>query len=351
MIDDLRCANAVVKCSTAQPLKAARRRLPVESSPLKSGVAAMTDVLDLHLASPAERTQAFRNFHDVWGRELPIEEHVHARLGNPKYNNAQWYVGCLQGRVVTGCGCYAMQLSIDGRIEPAYALGEVHTLAEVRGRGFAPQLLSFVEQDQRAAGRTVSVLYSDIAPSYYERLGYLLCSCPQGWADPRTAGLSETGGAGAVPFDPTRELPAMVELYQRSHSGLPLWIARSPSYWQYLIQRNPQDEFYAIEADGRRLGYFRVAVTPAELKIRDFALHDSTDAACRALAAAAVALARARGAGRVGGWLPATSVFRECFQFSERSRELTMIKPLAPHLSLGASHRAAGAQLHEIDHV
>src|ERR1700693_618091 len=73
---------------------------------IKSGVAAMTDVLDLHLASPAERAEAFRNFHDVWGTELGVEEHVHARLGSPKYKNAQWYVGCLQGRVVTACGCY-----------------------------------------------------------------------------------------------------------------------------------------------------------------------------------------------------------------------------------------------------
>jgi predicted acetyltransferase len=311
----------------------------------------MTDVLDLHLASPAERAEAFGNFHDIWGRELPVEEHVQARLQNSKYNNAQWYVGRLQGRVVTACGCYAMQLCIDGQIESAYALGEVHTLAEVRGRGFAPQLLGFVEQDQHAAGRTVSVLYSDIAPSYYERLGYVPCSCPQGWADPRTNGSAEAKGATLTPFDPARELPAMADFYERYHSRLPLWVARPPSYWQYLVLRNPEDEFYYIAADGQRIGYIRVVLTADELKVRDFALLDTSDEAGRALIAGVTALAHAREVNRVGGWMPATGVFREGFRISDRSRELTMVKPLVQRLSIRASHRAAGEHLHEIDHV
>jgi predicted N-acetyltransferase YhbS len=311
----------------------------------------MTDILDLHRASPAERAEAFGNFHDIWGRGLPVEEHVRARLQNAKYDNAQWYVGCLQGRVVTACGCYAMQLCIDGEIEPAYALGEVHTLAEVRGRGFAPRLLNFVEQDQRAAGRTVSVLYSDIAPSYYERLGYVLCSCPQGWADPRTDRLSEAKEATLTPFDPARELSAMAELYERYHRQFPLWVARSPSYWQYLVLRNPEDEFHFVEVDGQRIGYVRAAATADEIKVRDFALLDSSDEAIRTLVAGVTALAHARRINRVGGWMPTTGVFREGFRISDRSRELTMIKPLVPRLAIRTAHREAGEHLHEIDHV
>jgi predicted acetyltransferase len=311
----------------------------------------MTDVLDLHLASPAERAEAFGNFHDIWGRELPVEEHVRARLKNAKYNNAQWYVGCLQGRVVTACGCYAMQLCIDGQLEPAYALGEVHTLAEFRGQGFAPQLLAFVERDQRAAGRTASVLYSDIAPAYYERLGYVLCSCSQGWADPRTDGSPEAKGTQLTPFNPVRELAMMADLYERYHSRFPLWVARSPSYWQYLVLRNPEDTFYSIEADGQRIGYVRAVLTVDELKVRDFALLDSGDEASRPLVAAVTALAHARGINRVGGWMPRAGAFREGFRISDRTRELTMVKPLVPRLSIRTALREAGEHLHEIDHV
>src|SRR5579863_8998450 len=143
----------------------------------------MPESLDIHRASAAERTEAFRNFHDAWGTGLSVEDHVRRRLTYPKHENAQWYVCCLNGRVVTGCGCYSVAFSIDGRVEPAFALGEVHTLTEFRSRGFAPQLIAHVEQEQSAAGKTVGALYSDISPSYYERLGYILCSCPQGWAD------------------------------------------------------------------------------------------------------------------------------------------------------------------------
>ena len=127
--------------------------------------------------------------------------------------------------------------------------------------------------------------------------------------------------------------------------------SRSPSYWQYLILRHPEDEFHYVEAAGQRMGYFRTALTAEELKIRDFALLESGDEAGRALVAGVTALAHARGVNRVGGWMPATEAFREQFRVSDRSRELTMVKPLVPRLSIGAAHRAAGEYLHEIDHV
>jgi GNAT superfamily N-acetyltransferase len=317
--------------------------------------ASMTSALDIHLAGDEERTAAFRNFHDSWGGGLGVEEHVQARQSSVKHKRAQWYVGCLDGRVVTACGCYSKAICIDGRIEPACALGEVHTLAEFRGRGFAPQLIAFVETDQRAAGRTISLLYSDIAPSYYERLGYLLCACPQGWTDPQSTG--EAAGALRVrlqQFDPVSRLSTMAELYERSHAALSFWIVRSPSDWQELLSRFPDDEYYFAEsAAGERLGYIRVSVRGAgdELNIWDFALIEQNESTERALLTALLRLAQSRGIKRVGGWMPAGPAHRALFQISERTRELTMVKPLVSRIQIGKEHREAGAFLHACDHV
>jgi hypothetical protein len=66
--------------------------------------------LEIHPATAAERAEAFRNLHDVWGHGLGPEEHLRWRLGHAKHRNAEWYVGCLGGRVVTGCGGCAHRL-------------------------------------------------------------------------------------------------------------------------------------------------------------------------------------------------------------------------------------------------
>lgn len=314
----------------------------------------MSEALDIHAASAEEQAAAFRNFHDVWGKEFGVEEHVRRRIASPKYKNAQWYVGCLGRRVVTGCGCYAFQFCIDGKVEEACAFGEVHTLAEFRGRGFAPQLIAHVEDRQRDAGKSLSVLYSDIAPSYYEQLGYLLCSSSQGWTEPQAKqDLSrERVGAKLVRCDPAAERAALARLYEQFHAPYPLWINRTSANWQYLIERYAENQFYFLTThDGARIGYVCIGVTEEQWKIRDFALVDHEEATERSLVAAILAAAGERKVKRVGGWMAATACHGEFFRLSERSREITMIKPLVSRLSIGAPHRAAGAFLHEIDHV
>jgi len=314
----------------------------------------MSEALDIHAASAEEQAQAFRNFHDVWGKELGVEEHVRRRIASAKYKNAKWYVGCLGRRVVTGCGCYSFKICIDGKIEEACAFGEVHTLDEFRGRGFAPQLIAHVEDRQRAAGKSLSVLYSDIAPSYYERLGYVLCSSSEGWTEPQEKEVlsRERGGAKLVPCDPVAERAALARQYEQFHAPYPLWITRSSGYWQYLIERYSENQFYFLATnDGVRIGYVCIGVTEDQWKIRDFALADHGEATERSLFATILAAAGERKVKRVGGWMAATAWHGEFFRLSERSREITMIKPLASGQSIGAQHRAAGAFLHEIDHV
>jgi predicted N-acetyltransferase YhbS len=313
----------------------------------------MASKLNIHPANGEERAAAFRNFHDIWGGGLDVETHVRSRLENPKYKNAQWYVGCVSDRVVTACGCYRMQFRIDGKIEPACAFGEVHTLAEYRGAGFASRLLAFVEDDQRSQGKTLSVLYSDIDPAYYERLGYLLCDCPQGWADPRRfAELDSTSGR-LERIDPAERWRDMARLYNRFHEPLPLWIARNDDYWSYLLARNPTDEFYQFKKPDydEAMGYLRVARSAGELKIRDLALCEPNLKLSWDLLRSAFALAREAGVDRVGGWMHPSAPAAEAFEFSSRTRELTMVKPLVPRVEINASHQAAGAFLHEIDHV
>src|SRR5580704_1803595 len=177
----------------------------------------MSDNLDLHEASADERAQAFRNVHDVWPVDPDPEEHLRRRLANPKYANATWYVGTLDGRVVAACGCFHVSVCIDGVVEPACAVGAVHTLPEFRGRGFAPRVLAFAETRERQVGKTFSLLYSDISPAYYERLGYRRCAAAQGWVNPSEGRAQSSPSCILTRFQPADEFSAVCELYDRGH--------------------------------------------------------------------------------------------------------------------------------------
>jgi predicted N-acetyltransferase YhbS len=307
--------------------------------------------LDLHPATADERTQAFRNVHDVWSGGLDPEEHLRRRSTNPKFDNATWYVGCIDGRVVTACGCYHVSVRIDGAVERACAVGSVHTLAEFRGRGFAPRMLAFAEDQERIAGKTFSLLYSDISPAYYARLGYRLCPAAKGWINPTEAEATRSAPCSLIRFQPGDELPALLDLYDRSHARHPLSIARSMDYWRYLVAQDPQDEFYFGEIGGRRVGYVRLGIRPPRMVIRDLSLIEDADEVKRGLYSAVIALAKARGTESVGGWMPADAVCRKLFQVSDRAQELTMIKPLVDRIKIEERHCRAAEHFHEIDHV
>jgi predicted acetyltransferase len=314
----------------------------------------MTDNLELHAASAVERAQAFANVHEVWPSDPNPEEHLRRRLANPKYENATWYVGTLDGRVVAACGCYHVSVRIDGVVEPACAVGAVHTLPEFRGRGFAPRVLAFAEDQERRVGKTFSLLYSDISPAYYERLGYRRCVAAQGWVNPAESKAELSLAARLFrfqPFERASSLSTLIELYDGAHKRLPLSIARSSDYWRYLLTQSPEDEFYFDITHGKPWGYVRLGIRPDRIVVRDIALWDDDDESIRDLYAAVIGLAKKRGAARVGGWMPADAVCRDLFDVSDRVQELTMIKPLVDRIKIEERHCQAAQHFHEIDHV
>src|SRR3989304_4549798 len=103
-------------------------------------------------------------------------------------------------------------------------------------------------------------------------------------------------------------------MYETEHSSRAVSIARSPAYGEYLVSRDPRNEFHwAQDAEGRRLGYVRLTCGKEELKIRDVALADHDAAGRRALLVELIRLGKERGVERVGGWMSDTPPHRELF--------------------------------------
>lgn len=320
----------------------------------------MSTALDIHPANDAERLQAYRSVHEFWGRGLPMDEHLRHRLASVQHNRATWFVGCLDGQVVTSLGCYPMHFQVRGKIVPGISIAAVHTRPEFRGRGFAPQMFDWVEAFQQEAGMQISLLYSDIAPAYYARLGYVECPAFEAWIDLATTNLDET------PI-PVRLLRFASEVhsefdrdcYARCHEPRPISIHRTADYWNFLGDRDREDILLRIVCEANGLvGYVHVGMSrearedePDPLsvwKIRDLAISDEQ---LPDVLTALIATARENGIDRIGGWLPDSTWLRSLTDVAPREDEITMLKSLSPEIKLDAEMIASAVHFQEVDHV
>jgi len=312
----------------------------------------MAHDLDIHPASGDELVAAHRNVFDIWGKGLSLEEHVQSRLNSPSHRRATWFVGSLAGRVVTSLACYPVRFRVRDQELTGIAIGSLYTLAEFRGRSFAPRLLGWVENHARQTQAALSLLYSDIDPGYYERLGYTLCPSLEGWCDPQDFPPAESGTQRLVPLSLETHLPAIKKLYADYHGAAPLSVARDSEYWAMLLKKYASDEFFALEQSrGTWQGYARLNRKGPTWRITDFALADQSDALAAQLYAAIVELARSGGASRVGGWLSGTPAAKRFFEITPRRTEITMIKPLVWSGVFDHALIAETSRFCEIDHV
>ncbi len=313
----------------------------------------MTDQqLDIHEASPSELAAAHRNVFDIWSKGLPLDEHVASRLASPKHRLATWYVGTLESRVVISLGCYPLQFKYRDQIVPGFSIGSVYTVKECRGRGYAPQLLAWVEERECQRGAKIGLLYSDIDPAYYMRLGYELCPSLEGWLDPRSVAPPPEPAYHLVEVDARQRWPELAHLYSKYHGAMPLSIERDEAYWQALFERFPEERFYALsDREGGWQGYVRIGVKGMQWRITDYALQDQSLELAEALYAAAIELARQGGAENFGGWLPDHPSALQFFELHDRKTEITMLKSLDASLPLDAEMLELASRFCEIDHV
>jgi GNAT superfamily N-acetyltransferase len=311
----------------------------------------MAHDLDIHPASPDELVAAHRNVFDIWSKGLPLDEHVRYRLNSPSHRRATWFVGTINGHVATSLGCYPVGFHLRGKNLSGIAIGSVYTLAEYRGRGFAPRLLVGVEDYARRRQAALSVMYSDIGADYYAQLGYQLCPSLEGWCEPRKLPYP-AGESRLVPISPAEHLPAIMMLYAEYHDAMPLSVAREAEYWQAILQKSGTDEFHALrEPSGAWQGYVRIGHKGDDWRITDFALADQLESSAEQLYLALGELARAGGAARVGGWLSDSNAARKFFELTPRKTEITMIKSLVDSDPLDEATIAGTSRFCEIDHV
>lgn len=309
----------------------------------------MTEQLVCSYANQDQKLAAYRNVHEFWSGGRTLEEHLQWRSISPQHNRANWCVGCIDDQVVVSLGSYPIQLHWDGQQVAGIFIGAVHTMPAFRGHGFAPQLLSWVEDQEQQQGVRVSGLFSDIDPNYYARLGYEQC---EGWE--MSIKITEAAEVPAAewqlqPIDPQQQLAKIQNWYEMAQQNRAVWVIRDADYWQYMLAKSATDQFFLlVDEQQQEQGYLRVHSHDEHWVVQDWGLATGDVAA---MMAAIRSSACQQGVTSIVGWLPQLQETIGGIDFESRPQEITMFKRLDSSLSLSAKIVEDSAYLREIDHV
>jgi predicted N-acetyltransferase YhbS len=174
--------------------------------------------------------------HPIWGEGL-------SRQAYGRYNAAQlrtaWGTDHLRrvalvdnGRLLATAKCYNLRARVDGHPVSVLGLGAVFTPLALRGRGHASELLGRLMSAAAAEGARFAMLFSEIAPAFYRRLGLAIVPVDQVLVE-----VDRRPGAPAMPLrsGEKKDAPAIAAMHA----------ARSAPY-RFALERTPEQVLYAM---------------------------------------------------------------------------------------------------------
>jgi predicted N-acetyltransferase YhbS len=273
---------------------------------------------------------------EAYARKGPLAAVQAGRLGSRREHRAvPWVLDRGDGAIVATLLVHRIELALDGRVIPAYGIGSVGTLVAERRRGHAAALCRAACAAHEGEGRAVGLLFSDIAPAYYERLGFRASPATEHRCE-KPKELAESGAAATlVPIDPRREAERLAAAWRAYHRGT-LHFHRDAARLVESVEDAHDDWFFAVGSPDR--GYVRLydsrggpADRPASLLVVEAILLRPED---RAPALRAVGrLAAEAGKGLVEGWQAPPAEVAPWFTSRPRAREIPMLRGAPPHSS------------------
>jgi GNAT superfamily N-acetyltransferase len=273
----------------------------------------------------------------LWAEGRSFERYVadfRALAGSAYGKRRPFTVGLVEdGRIVSSCKNYDREIRWNGEWLSATGIGAVYTPDAFRGRGYASLMLGALLDAERAAGRDVAYLYTDIHPVFYERLGF--SALPSRTFSLRASAL-DGSHAGGVPLE-ARDWAGVRRCFE-SLDATSLWsFRRTLPVWDWMRGRwstapppGEQPVALAIKRGRTMLAYVlgRRVMREDKLIVEEFAF-DGPDG--RALVPALLRAA-AGDLRRVAGWLPPAGARDVLPRANVRARKtaVLMILPLSP---------------------
>lgn len=304
--------------------------------------------LEFRQADDNDRLEIYRAVFDVWPCGSTVEEHLHWRLNSPQHQQAIWYCGRnSQGELVTSAGRYPLSFWRGGRVVPGFAIGAVHTLPKYRGRGAAPLLIEWMEQQASAEGSELSLLFSDIAPAYYGCMGYQRCPANQGELNRANVVCNKLVDTCSLEWPRDRDWIETV--YRNQIQQQKLAIERSPAEWEHLLNVFRETCWLGDGLPDQATTWIAYRQRQNQLTLLDWASQlrgEEQHQRVRDLLKSALFRCDAES---IAGWMPAAWASAEV-TITERSEEISMLKSLNNH-KLSREELSAAGLLRSLNHV
>jgi predicted N-acetyltransferase YhbS len=181
------------------------------------------------------------------------------------------------GRVLASAKRYDLVARVDRQRRPMLGIGAVFTPPELRGRGFARRIIEMMIADAAARGVTGALLFSEIGPGYYARLGFSAVN-----VEAVDLEIPAARGTPAVPMrtGDDRDLPRIAEIAARMIGRFRFALERPATFLQYGLAKKrllagltPRGarrvEFFVVEEGGQPAAYVVMTSTPRDRTLEE----------------------------------------------------------------------------------
>jgi predicted N-acetyltransferase YhbS len=233
---------------------------------------------------------------------------------------------------------YDLSLRIDGRIRRVLGIGAVFTAPAHRGRGCARELLVRMLDTAVTDGHEFALLFSEIAPAFYERLDFVPVPLLESTFEVDRKG----GGAPAmlVRSGDGKDLPAIVEMSAARSVGARLAVDRSDDFIRYGITKKRlasglapigtrNTEFLVVEEGHQAVAYLVSTEENGRWRIEEAGDRDPSGARLGAMLQVMLARHPGERVPEIKGWWPHGFVPPQMkVVASTPTQEVLMIRPL-----------------------
>lgn len=235
---------------------------------------------------------------------------------------------------------YRFDAVMDGRPIQVAGLGAVFTSPDSRRRGAGRDLLEQLLERAAADGADVALLFSEIGPDYYARLGFdvvpmtdrqLRVAEPARYGAPMTMvrGGDDRDLKAIAAMDAVRAGPYRFHLI-RDRDLVHFAIARKRLLAGFASPGDRALQFFVAEEGGSAAAYVVISVRKGDWTIEEAGDRDASGARCGAILQALIAREPSESRPSIKAWLPDGFVPPQVTIIGETpSPDVMMIKPLS----------------------
>lgn len=141
-------------------------------------------------------------------------------------------------QVLAGMKLYRFTARLDGEMIRVGGIGAVFTPAAERRHGWAAELIARAHVMMAERGDLISLLFSEIGPRYYAKLGYQeMPSHARRVKVPGPGGSPRGAGPARLKRMHRNDLDTVIRLREVEDAGAPFALTRDRAYWKYLLAR------------------------------------------------------------------------------------------------------------------